>query len=126
MPDSLCWVLKSPYHQTYQDLVQPLRADNYLKESELIVDTMLPDDANPVEIQETCVKMEEEIETHVKEEGVNSRNRKSTGSTDAFTSRANREESSSPIEMAPTFNDGNLPRVTTQSPKPSQIEDIFD
>jgi hypothetical protein len=92
----------------YQDLVQPLRAENYLKESELIVDTMLPDDANPDEIQETYVKMEEEIETHLKEEGVNSRKRKSTGSTDTFTSRANREESSSPIEMAPAFNDGNL------------------
>ena len=107
----------------YQDLVQPLRAENDLKEFELIVDTMLPDDANPDEIHETCVKMEEELETSMKEEGINSRKRKSTGSTDTFTLHGKREESPAPIEMAPAVNDGNLPRVIPQSPAASRLED---
>jgi hypothetical protein len=110
----------------YQDLVQPLRAENSLKESELIVDTMLPDDTDPSEITETCVKMEGELETHTKGEGVNSRKRKSTGSTDTFSSRVKKGDSSAPIEMAPAFNNGNLPRVVTQSPESSQLEDPLD
>jgi hypothetical protein len=97
----------------YQDLVQPLRAENYLKESELIVDTMLREDAGADEIQDTYLKMEEELETRVKEEGVNSRKRKRAGSTDTFSSSVKREELSAPIEMIPAFNDGNPPRVIT-------------
>jgi hypothetical protein len=107
----------------YQDLVQPLRAENDLKESELIVDTMLPVDADADEIQDIYVRMEEELETHVEEESVNRRKRKPAGSTDSFSSPAKREEPSAPIEMTPAFNDGNLPKVITQSPEASRLED---
>jgi hypothetical protein len=110
----------------YQDFVKPLRAENCLKESELIFDTMLPDDIDTDEIQETCVKMEEELETHVKEEGANSRKRKPTGSTDTFSSRVKTEKPSTSIEIAPGSSDGNLPSVITQSPEASRLEDPLD
>jgi hypothetical protein len=107
----------------YQDLVHPLRAENGLNESELIVDTLLPGDTYPNEIQEACVKMEEELETRVKEEDVNStRKRKSSRSMDTLFSRDKREEPSAPIGMAPAFNDGDLPWVVTQSPEASRLD----